>query len=99
MVTSLGPSSSFFKRFVRLFQPSGAEEQLLGMHRFFKCLNQPGNHNPTGAVEGSKGWKSILLRLALQMSLKEALQVRDDVSDAGTVTLEEVGNVGRRTHD
>ena len=30
------------------------------------------------------------------MSLKEALQVRDDVSDAGTVTLEEVGNVGCR---
>ena len=34
MVTSLEPSSSFFKRFVRLFQPSGAEEQLLGMHSF-----------------------------------------------------------------
>lgn len=32
MVTSLGPSS-FFTRFVCLFQPSGAEEQLLGMRR------------------------------------------------------------------
>ena len=39
------------------------------------------------------------LRLALHMSLKEALQVGDDVSDAGTVTLEEAGNVGHRMYD